>query len=235
MAVPRPFELMPHELQELLEEMVDATMGDLSSEFLLLPRGDAFLAYSDFRAAYEVLKRHADAFSDLSEGKAMEAAIENSRVFCVLRAMLGMTPPEWAEMARVEFSADIDQGPARMLDRKCRESTKYIKTMEARHEARLEKTIAAGGKTINAQKSITRIEALIRVAVRYITQGAPEDVDGMVHRLDKFDTKEGEKSLRHAAAEHVPYPVLLYERYLGRPFAAHRDAVSERVGELVGE
>lgn len=31
----------------------------------------------------------------------------------------------------------------------------------------------------------------------------------------------------------VPYPVLLYERFLGRPFATHRDAVSELVGDVV--
>ena len=99
----RPFELTPPELQARLEEMVDVTFADLSSEFLLLPRGGAFLDYSDFRAAYEVLKRHTNAFTDLSEGKAMEAAVENSRVFCILRAMLGMTAPEWAELARVEI------------------------------------------------------------------------------------------------------------------------------------
>jgi hypothetical protein len=224
---------MPAELQARLEEMVDVTISDLSSEFLLLPRGDAFLDYSDFRAAYEALKRHTDAFSDFSEGKTMEAVIENSRVFCILRAILGMTPPEWAELARVEFSADIDQGPARTLDRKCRETTNYIQTLVERHEARLAKALAAGGKQVDPNKSITRVEVLIRAAVRYITQGAPDDVDGMIHRLDKFDTKEGKRSLQYAAAENVPYPALLYERYLGRPFAAHRDAVSERVGEVM--
>ena len=31
----------------------------------------------------------------------------------------------------------------------------------------------------------------------------------------------------------VPYAVLLYERFLGRPFASHRDAVSELVGLVV--
>jgi len=29
----------------------------------------------------------------------------------------------------------------------------------------------------------------------------------------------------------VPYPMLLYERFLGRPFAGHRDSVSELVGD----
>jgi len=31
----------------------------------------------------------------------------------------------------------------------------------------------------------------------------------------------------------VPYPGLLYERFLGRPFAGHRDSVSELVGDVV--
>jgi hypothetical protein len=213
--------------------MVDVTFADLSSEFLLLPRGEAFLDYSDFRAAYEVLKRHTNAFTDLSEGKAMEAAVENSRVFCILRAMLGMTAPEWAELARVEFDADINQGPARTLDRKCREATNYIEVLLERHEARLSRAMATGREPIDARKSIIRIETLIRVAALYISQGVLNDVDGMIHRLDKFDTKEGKRSLQYAAAEHVPYPVLLYERYLGRPFATHRDAVSELVGEVM--
>jgi hypothetical protein len=51
--------------------------------------------------------------------------------------------------------------------------------------------------------------------------------------LAKFDTTYGLESLEYAAGENVPYAVLLYERYLGRPFATHRDAVSELVGEVM--
>ena len=57
--------------------------------------------------------------------------------------------------------------------------------------------------------------------------------EGVVHRLAKFDTEKGLDSLTYAATEQVPYAVLLYERYLGRPLAAHRDAVSELVGEVM--
>jgi hypothetical protein len=49
----------------------------------------------------------------------------------------------------------------------------------------------------------------------------------------KVDTAEGLASLRTSAEIHVPYAMVLYERYLGRPFASHRDAVSELVGELM--
>jgi len=31
----------------------------------------------------------------------------------------------------------------------------------------------------------------------------------------------------------VPYAMLLYERFMGRPFAGHRDSVSEMVGDVV--
>ena len=31
----------------------------------------------------------------------------------------------------------------------------------------------------------------------------------------------------------VPYAMLLYERFLGRPFAGHRDSVSELVGDVL--
>ncbi len=54
-----PFELTVAELAARLEEMVDVTISDLGSEFLLLPEGPAFIKYEGFRAAYEVLKRHA--------------------------------------------------------------------------------------------------------------------------------------------------------------------------------
>ena len=82
-------------------------------------------------------------------------------------------------------------------------------------------------------KTLERLDHLIRVAVDYLTKGAPQDQDGFVHRLAKFDTQRGLESLKYAAGENVPFAVLLYERYLGRPFAGHRDAVSELVGEVM--
>lgn len=65
---------------------------------------------------------------------------------------------------------------------------------------------------------------------RNFTAGAEDTV----HRLNKFDTAEGLTSLRFTAEAHVPYAVLLYERYLGRPFASHRDAgCSSLVGKIM--
>jgi len=61
-AMKRPFELHPKELEQHLEEMVDVTISDLGSEFLLMPAGPGFIKYEDFRSAYETLKRHTRSF-----------------------------------------------------------------------------------------------------------------------------------------------------------------------------
>src|SRR6266436_5932509 len=86
----------------------------------------SFIKYPDFRAAYEVLKRHTAAFTNFTETAVGEALRENSRVLGILRAILGMTPPEWAELARTDGMSDITQGAARGLDRSCRETPEYV-------------------------------------------------------------------------------------------------------------
>ena len=82
-------------------------------------------------------------------------------------------------------------------------------------------------------KTLKRLDDLIDVAVHYIKKGGAHEEKGVIHRLAKFDTKNGIASLKYASKENVPYAVLLYERHLGRPFAAHRDAVSELIGEVM--
>lgn len=213
----RPFELNQEELKQRIEEMVTATITDLSSEFLLMPTGPGFVKYSDFQSAYEVLKKSTRAFRKFSFDAIRAALIDNSLVFGVLRSILGMTAPEWAELARVELNSDITQGAARGIDKECRRVDYY----------------SALSRRQSALKTLQRIDSLIRVAVQYLEEGPPTVPDGFLHRLSKFDTAYGKKSLAHASTENVPYAVLLYERYLGRPFAAHRDAVSELVGEVM--
>jgi len=74
---------------------------------------------------------------------------------------------------------------------------------------------------------------MIEAGVRTIEKGPGIVPAGIVHRLDKADTAEGFKSVQSIADLGAPYPVLLYERFLGRPYATHRDSVSELVGEVV--
>jgi hypothetical protein len=90
-----PFEVDEEYLKKHLDELVTITIAGLGSEFLLLPKGEGFIEYPDFREAYEVLKRSTSAFSRFTIATVNIALLENSRVFGVIRAMLGMTPPEW--------------------------------------------------------------------------------------------------------------------------------------------
>ncbi len=214
--MPRPYELDPATLEERIEEMVNVTFADLQSQFLVLPKGEGFIPYPAFQDAYEVLKRHTTSFARLSPESVWSALEEDSLSFLVLRTILGLSPPEWAELARSEQGSDVDQGAARGNDRMVRTDRAYMSRVKADN-----------GLTLR------RVEALIDVAVEKILRGAPSVAANTVHRLDKEDTSRGLDSLRFVASVHVPYPVLLYERYLGRPFASHRDAVSGLVGDIM--
>ena len=83
------------------------------------------------------------------------------------------------------------------------------------------------------QRERARPRQLERGEVDEAGQHAGTVAPGLVHRLDKADTAQGQPNLQSIADLGVPYPVLLYERFLGRPFATHRDSVSELVGEVV--
>lgn len=134
----------------------------------------------------------------------------------VLRTILGFSPPEWAEIAESETDMAVPQGAARSLDRRVRED----RDMFAPHDR---------------QQTLTgrRAHALVQTAVELLEKGAPTQPPDMTHRLAKADTSGGLSSMQNAARLHIPYAMLLYERFLGRPYASHRDAVSELVGDLM--
>lgn len=213
--MPHPFELSPKELEKRLDKMVDVVFDDLQSQFLVLPKGRGFIEYSDFQSAYEVLKRHTTSFKKFTEATVWAALVEDSLALVVLRTILGLSPPEWADLARAERDSDVTQGTARSLDVDVRQNRRHIAALRS------------------SSKGYARTKALISVAVEYITRGAPAGASDAVHRLAKFDTDIGLPALQKAANLHVPYAVLLYERYLGRPYASHRDAVSELVGDVM--
>jgi hypothetical protein len=203
----------PEYLRQHIDEMVAVTIDDLVSDFLLLPRGPNYIEYAEFRDAYEILRRTTEVFGQFDAATVLAALKLNSRAFGVLRAILGMTPPEWADLTREDVGSDVTQGSARQLDRACRANPDYFATA--------------------APVSKTRIEAMVSVAVQLIRKGVPDGQEGVVHRLAKVDTMAGLESLQYVAHEDVSYSMLLYERYLGRPFAAHRDAVSDLIGEVM--
>ncbi len=211
----RPFESTESLLEKDIEIYVDTTFGDLQSQFLVVPKGNNFLKFYRFRDAYELLKSHTSAFNKMDEDSVWAACCEDSLVFLVLRTILGFSPPEWANVAKEHLGVDINQGVARQIDSNVRKKTEYFSSMK------------------ESSKTYERTRALIKSAITLI--GTKRDIlpDDTIHRLDKVDTDRGIESLQHVASAHVPYSMLLYERYLGRPFASHRDSVSELVGDLM--
>ena len=125
---------------------------------------------------------------------------------------MGLSPPEWAYLATERTNVLVAQGAARGIERKIRSDP--LVALRARDNA-----IAK------------RISALVTTACALLEAGAPQVENDLLHRLNKVDTSHGIASLWHLADFGAPYSILLYERYLGRPFASHRDSVSELVGD----
>ncbi len=201
-----PFEAAPQELEAALDEYVDAIFSSLESEFLVMPRGDGFIEYPTFEDAFQNLKRATGGFARL-EPEAVLGAVE-AKPLCliVLRTILGFTPPEWAYLASRRTEVEVTQGYARSLDRRIRKAP-------------------SGSVPMNE-----RIGALVRASCALLTEDRGKVEEGRIHRLDKADTREGLDSVRHLSRMGAPYAMLLYDRFLGRPFAAHRDSVSELIG-----
>jgi hypothetical protein len=214
--MPFPFEVPFEEVRADLDTYVDAVFGALQSEFLTLPKGDGFLEYPAFEQGYEALKRITGDFRNLSVEPVIEAVYKVPVVLIVLRSILGFTPPEWAYVTTQRTGVEVPQGAARTLDR----------TVRLKPTSPLPITTGVTGK---------RIRALVTAACELLIEGAPVDerTPELIHRLDKADTRGGLISIQPLADLGVPYAMLLYERFLGRPFAGHRDSVSELVGDVL--
>jgi hypothetical protein len=111
----------------------------------------------------------------------------------------------------LEAWVEVPQGFARSLDRKVRISPETV--------------LQRQGATYE------RLVALVETACELLKNESPKVEEGKIHRLDKADTKKGPESIQRLSSMGVPYAMLLYERFLGRPFAGHRDSVSELVGD----
>jgi hypothetical protein len=209
----QPFEVPFADVKAHIESYVDSVFASLRSEFLTLPKGVGFVEYPIFEEGYEALKRQTGNFRTLEPDAIFTLVRAAPIAFIVLRTMLGFTPPEWAYVTTEHANVEVPQGAARTLDRNIR-----LNPMRPLR--------AAGGVTEQ------RIRAMIATACRLFADGAPE-TPGLLHRLDKADTRHGLRSVRPLADLGVPYAMVLYERFLGRPFAGHRDSVSELVGDVV--
>lgn len=208
-----PFEVPFDEVEANIDDHVSAVFSCLESEFLIMPKGAGFIDYIVFETGYEALKKATREFADVRAETLLAAVIEVPVSFIVLRTVLGFTPPEWAYVATQRTGVDIGQGFIRSYDRKIR-----LQPL---------RPLPIAGVSVN------RIRALVDTASHLISEGAPKVNVDKLHRLDKADTKTGVDSLRSVAELGAPYAMLLYERFLGRPFAGHRDSVSELVGDTM--
>ncbi len=205
-----PFEATAEEIRTDPDEYVSAVFGCLESEFLVLPKGEGFIDYPTFESGYEALKQATKGFAEFKEELVLPVCLETPIAMIVLRSILGFTPPEWAYIATQQTGLEITQGAARTLDRRIRTSP----------HSRLRPSAL----------TLTRIQSLIATACKLASEGVPTVSNDKLHRLQKADTMNGLLGLQRAALIGVPYAMLLYERFLGRPFAGHRDSVSELVG-----
>ena len=211
--MPFPFEVSFNEVESDIDTFVDAVFGCLESDFLIMPKGKGFVEFPAFESGYEALKRGTGSFRNVTPEAVALVVFETPLALIVLRCMLGFTPPEWAYFASRHFGVEIPQGAARMIDRKVRMNP--------------DAPLPRRGKTEE------RIRALIVAACHALESGASKGPADTVHRLEKADTKAGLMSVQSSVDLGVPYSMLLYERLLGRPFAGHRDSVSELIGNIV--
>ncbi|MBC8420872.1 MAG: hypothetical protein H8E10_20015 [Desulfobacterales bacterium] len=208
-----PFEVSLEGILRDPESYVDSVFSCLESEFLVMPRGAGFVEYAVFERGYEALKAATEGFSKLDPDKVYPMTVSEPISIVVLRSMLGFTPPEWGYVTTQRTGVQVTQGFVRSLDRKVRMSP--------------ETELNPNGVTKE------RLEAMVQTACQLLSAGAPEvDID-QLHRLNKADTKQGVDSIKNLSRIGAPYAMLLYERFLGRPFAGHRDSVSEIIGDIL--
>ena len=205
-----PFEVSVDEIFQNPEEYIDAVFSCLESEFLVMPKGDGFVDYPVFEHGYEALKIATTGFSQFDADKVYQVTISEPISIVVLRSMLGFTPPEWGYVTTQRTGVTVTQGFVRSLDRKVRMNP--------------DTEINTNGITEE------RLKAMVKTSCQLLTSGSPEVGEGQLHRLDKADTRNGIDSIKNLSRIGVPYAMLLYERFLGRPFAGHRDSVSELIG-----
>ena len=206
----------------------ESILDSLQSYFVDMPRGTGFLDASDFKKSFEGLRTATKQGLDFTPATVLVAVRDDSRAWVALRAIAGMTPPEAAALtmeAAAERGVQLSIGAelARTVDARC----KRAETVLLKPGSKATKRLALHSETL---------EAMVQGLTEVIVKGPGKVAEDRVHRLDKVDTSKGVKSLRVALAdESGMYAELLYERILGRPFATHRDAVSDLVGDSVEE
>jgi hypothetical protein len=204
----------------------EAILDTLQSFFIEMPRGTAFCERGDFERGYEAFRRETHNGDDPSGEAVLRAIASEPRAWVVLRTIIGLSPGEAAWVAIEEAAArgsliSVKQQEARDLDAAAR---------------RGEQLVFQQGKARRAveRKRDELVRAIVPLLSDVLRRPCPPVAQDKVHRFDKVDTSLGQASVAELLQRGtVPYSELLYERMLGRPYATHRDSVSDIVGKLI--
>ena len=205
----------------------NAVFDTLQSFFIEMPRGNSFCEREDFERGYEAFRQETRDGADLSGDGVLRAIAKEPRAWTVLRSIVGLSPGEavWVALKEAEkqgiFLEPVKQADARDLDAAAR---------------RGERLVFGEGEARRAyeRKRDQMVRTIVPFLADVLRTPCPSVPENKVHRFDKIDTKEGQASVqRLLEAGTVPYSELLYERMLGRPYATHRDSVSDIVGKLI--
>lgn len=86
-----PFEVGFDEIQSDPDPFIDAIFNCLESDFLIMPKDEAFVDFATFDVGYEALKRATGNFHDMIPEKVEAVVFEVPVTLIVLRCMLGFS------------------------------------------------------------------------------------------------------------------------------------------------
>ncbi len=131
----------------------------------------------------------------------------------VVAVVLGFTPPEWAYVTTQRSDVEISQGDD-------------LRAGSEDPDGSADCMLATGWR--HGQEATPWSKPPVRFSSRGL-QMCPFTRSCIV--WIKRTRRMGWPAFGLLADLGVPYAMMLYERFLGRPFAGHRDLVSELVGE----
>lgn len=181
----------------------------LSPDFAYIHQ-PAFYGPDYFQQVYAAAHLASAGFSRVSEND-LTAILENDpRTLLVFRTIMGLTKEEFAHATRLVGEAT---GLAPLTGNK-------VDSMEKRG------TATTGEQARIAAKTLDEI-----IAGRLF--GAPPG--DLLSKQAKPDTQDGWASVRHLAAEGVPFSLFLHQRHYGGAFRQVLDATSSLRGDLIEE
>ena len=188
---------------------------NLISLFDFIPWDGSLIERNQFEQAYQATLMLTDSFKDVSEENLVATMLECPPSLVVLRTITGYT---------------YDQ-----LESACKEASG---TTTPKERIKLLEGMAYKPANFPTDRQASDIAALASAIYRAVTRSLLKPIPnvesaGFLDRQAKVDTDAGWRGVHRAATEGVTYSDLLYERYLGRPFAYVQDALSERKGDLL--